>query len=255
VAYLTGDYGRAWEWIDRCLAADPRYPAPLQTAYGLAMETGDWSGAQPYEDRLLDILRSPEQGWAYRMAAARAFAWASYLAGREIHLDLTEEVALRVASDTAVHWMYCEGAAITLARLAIIRGDVAQAQQQYCALQGSPQEPNVQLDLLGTLAAVMGRYTEAEAHFERALAFDRKAGFGPDLARTCWEYGEMLLRRDACGDRARAAAVLDEGWAIARDLGLVTLLGRLEEQRRRLAERGSTASERVRPAAPARSPR
>lgn len=63
---------------------------------------------------------------------------------------------------------------------------------------------------VGALAALLGRLDEAERHFANALALAQRMRALPwdTLLRTAW--AAMLLHRDASGDRARAAALLDE---------------------------------------------
>lgn len=61
---------------------------------------------------------------------------------------------------------------------------------------------------LGGLAAVLGRFDEAEAHFERAAEFSERIGGRFFSARTGCSWGQMLLRRDGPGDRQRASDLL-----------------------------------------------
>ena len=64
-------------------------------------------------------------------------------------------------------------------------------------------------------------------HFEQALAFCRASGFKPELAWTCHDYAAALLDSGARDDRAKAAALLDEGEQIATALDLVLLRKRI----------------------------
>jgi tetratricopeptide (TPR) repeat protein len=57
---------------------------------------------------------------------------------------------------------------------------------------------------LGILAATMARWTDAERHFEDALAGNERIGARPWLARTQGDFARMLSARGEPGDRERA---------------------------------------------------
>jgi class 3 adenylate cyclase len=83
--------------------------------------------------------------------------------------------------------------------------------------------------VLGNLATVMGRFSDAERHFERAIALNE--GFGArgwqPLAQG--DYARMLLIRSGPGDRARALELLDIAMATSQELGLKGWLDRCIE--------------------------
>ena len=74
--------------------------------------------------------------------------------------------------------------------------------------------------LLGRMAHLLGRTADAARYFEAALIFCRDAGYRPELAWTCYDYGAALAERDGKGDRAKAASLLDESLALASGLGM-----------------------------------
>ena len=90
---------------------------------------------------------------------------------------------------------------------------------------------------LGLLAALLGRWEAARAHFEAALALNTAMGARPWLARTQHDYAAMLLTGNgqrATGNGGRAArdleharALLAEALATARDLGMSPLAARI----------------------------
>jgi class 3 adenylate cyclase/DNA-binding CsgD family transcriptional regulator len=86
---------------------------------------------------------------------------------------------------------------------------------------------------LGLLATTMARWDDAQRHFEDALAMNARMGARPWLAHTQHDYAAMLLARGQTADRERAAALLNEALAVARDLGMRALeeriVGRLGE--------------------------
>ncbi|MBI1886651.1 MAG: AAA family ATPase [Chloroflexi bacterium] len=73
---------------------------------------------------------------------------------------------------------------------------------------------------LGLLATTMGRWREAQRHFEDALEMHEKMRSPPWLAHTRYEYARMLLARGEPGDREKAQALLSQALATARELGM-----------------------------------
>ena len=70
--------------------------------------------------------------------------------------------------------------------------------------------------LLSPLWETIGNVDEAATHFEDALAFCRKAGYRPEVARTCCDYSNALLvgagfkPGSTAEEPAKANALLDE---------------------------------------------
>jgi DNA-binding winged helix-turn-helix (wHTH) protein/tetratricopeptide (TPR) repeat protein len=62
--------------------------------------------------------------------------------------------------------------------------------------------------VLGSLAALLERWDEAEAHFARALELSQGLGSPPWAARTRLDFGRALVRRGRPEDRARAQRLL-----------------------------------------------
>jgi DNA-binding CsgD family transcriptional regulator len=73
---------------------------------------------------------------------------------------------------------------------------------------------------LGMLAAVLGRHDAAAAHFEAALALNRRMGADTWVAHTAYEHGRLL-------GGERGAALLAEAAQLARRIGLVALQRRI----------------------------
>ena len=78
------------------------------------------------------------------------------------------------------------------------------------------------------LAALMGRYEEAEDHFEKALEMHRRMQAPPWIAHTRFDLARMLLRRGFLGDVERAEGLLADALDIARDTGMTTLVGQIQ---------------------------
>lgn len=73
---------------------------------------------------------------------------------------------------------------------------------------------------LGVLATLLGRFEDAERHFEEALAMDERMGARPWVGQTLEEHAGMLLRRDDQADRPRAEELLSRAQAIYAELGM-----------------------------------
>ncbi len=78
---------------------------------------------------------------------------------------------------------------------------------------------------LGMLAGALGEWERAAEHFERAIELNRGMGAETWLAHSAYEYGRVLLRSPE-GDRARAAALIDEAAGMAERIGMSSLLAR-----------------------------
>jgi DNA-binding CsgD family transcriptional regulator len=96
--------------------------------------------------------------------------------------------------------------------------------------------------VLGMLAATMERWDVAEAHFERALAFNEASGGHPWLAHTRHEYATMLLERKQAGDAQRAGALLAAALATSRELGMPALEQRVLALQQQASHGGERAS-------------
>jgi ATP/maltotriose-dependent transcriptional regulator MalT len=89
---------------------------------------------------------------------------------------------------------------------------------------------------LGLLASEEGRWADAERHFELGLAMNDRIGAIVAREHTRRDYADMLAKRGAAGDRARAAAFLDTAESHASSLGLIAVGRRIALTRQRLAD-------------------
>jgi predicted ATPase/class 3 adenylate cyclase len=80
--------------------------------------------------------------------------------------------------------------------------------------------------ILGGLAATLERWDDAERHFERAIAENRRSKSWPFLALTEQEYAAMLLSRGDPGDRERAVTLLSSAIDRARAIGATLIVER-----------------------------
>jgi DNA-binding CsgD family transcriptional regulator/tetratricopeptide (TPR) repeat protein len=81
---------------------------------------------------------------------------------------------------------------------------------------------------LGMLAATLKEPERAEAHFEQAMDLNRRMGASTWLAHTAYEYGRLLHGRGA-GSRERAGELLGEAAALAEQIGMEGLLGKIRD--------------------------
>jgi DNA-binding CsgD family transcriptional regulator len=79
---------------------------------------------------------------------------------------------------------------------------------------------------LGMLAATLGEAEQAEQHFERAMAQNKRMGASTWVAHTAYEHARFLLGRGR-GSRERAEALLGEAAGLAERIGMEGLLARI----------------------------
>ena len=80
---------------------------------------------------------------------------------------------------------------------------------------------------LGALSTTLGRWDEAEEHFEDALAMNARMEAWPWLAHTQYQYATMLLERDQSSDSEKARELLKAALLTARELGMRALEERI----------------------------
>jgi hypothetical protein len=89
---------------------------------------------------------------------------------------------------------------------------------------------------LGSLASLLGRHEEAEAHFDAAWALAQRMRALPWQAEIRYHGAEWLRRRAGPADRERALALLDEAETLAREAGMGLVLRWVGECREGLAK-------------------
>jgi DNA-binding winged helix-turn-helix (wHTH) protein/tetratricopeptide (TPR) repeat protein len=85
---------------------------------------------------------------------------------------------------------------------------------------------------LATLAMLLGRSDEAEAHLVRALAIEEVLASPPLIALTLERYGTFLLHRGRTGDRERGSAMIERASEIAERLGMQGVLRSCQQLQR-----------------------
>ncbi|HEY5639578.1 MAG TPA: AAA family ATPase [Dehalococcoidia bacterium] len=72
---------------------------------------------------------------------------------------------------------------------------------------------------LGMVATVLGRWDDAERHFQFSIEMSERGGLRPSLADARMKYGDMLLRRNDHRDREKARELLQQALEAAQEMG------------------------------------
>ena len=228
-----GDWQKARELSDRGLELAPRQPDLLSGRIMLEYQVGDFEQGEVYLDRLMEVMRTIAPGSIGPRLTAMVIPIIDSISGASNRFDIAEAAAEFVLSSQSYTSFAGNPSRFGLALIAIQRGDAAAASEQYAVLKEYRQpEPEFSPDrILGLLAQTMGNQPQAMSHFDDALAFCRKAGFGPELAWTCCDYADALLERGWGDDRAKAITLLDESLALSSELGMRPLMERVLSRR------------------------
>jgi hypothetical protein len=132
---------------------------------------------------------------------------------------LTWHVSLARAAETCCYLNHPHAAELYQLLLPFARRNIVVLMASTCIGSASRH--------LGLLATMLGRWPEAERHFNDALAMHAKLRARPLIARTQHDYARMLVARNAPGDRAQALDLLDTAAATARALGMQSLLDKV----------------------------
>jgi DNA-binding CsgD family transcriptional regulator/tetratricopeptide (TPR) repeat protein len=242
LAQCEGKWADARSHGDRGLELSPKHLPILHHRVLLEYETGDHTAAGRHLQRLIDVDRSSQP---YPLAGVFTAMVLSQIAYVSRDLEGADRAG------TAVRRLLARSNAVTNA---VVTGRIARAllailaaNQDACAAELEFLQPFERImpsqwclatsRVLGLLAHAAGRRPRALEHFERAVAFCRSSGFGPELAWSCHDYAFALLDTDARRDRMKAAALLDESRQIALSLGLQPLASRIDEIRARYQAR------------------
>ena len=93
---------------------------------------------------------------------------------------------------------------------------------------------------LANLATTIGRWQDAERHYQAAVETERRMRAGSWLARTELDYAAMLLLRSDPGDSERARSLLESALAFAQTAGMKEILA--DSERLLASTRGDQAA-------------
>jgi DNA-binding CsgD family transcriptional regulator len=152
------------------------------------------------------------------------------LTGRKDQLDIAESAAKAILESPNALPFEIVAVRNGLAIMSVIMNDAAGAGAQYEALEPlrgtMPKyvfEPSIDR-VLGLLCATMGDLGNAVIHFEEAQAFSRGAGYLPELAWSCYDHANCLLRLGTAEHKPNAGMLLEKAAVIAEDLGMRPLI-------------------------------
>ena len=230
LSFLTGDWEATRQVIDTALEFSPRDAIFVGRRVVLEYQLGEWVAGEAYLERVLEF--SGSLGLRDEAIKACVIPLVGRLTGGDDHFDLARTASEACLSSPSCIPSSADQARVGLALMAVERGDIEAAGEQYAVLKSRSGEVSlwvpVSFDrILGLLSHTMGTLDQAMAHFEDALAFCRKAGYRPEFAWSCCDYADMLLKRDEEGDRRKATALLDESLTISSDLGMRPLIERV----------------------------
>ena len=157
------------------------------------------------------------------------------MSGNKEQFPIAESAASVVLSSPFVIPYFAVAATISLALIAVQRGDAAAAEDHYATLVPAKGVMALYIGtgrLLGLLAHTTGNLDQSIGHFEDALTFCRKAGYRPGLAWACCDYSDMLLERNGENDPTKAVSLPDESLAISSELGMRPLMERVLSPRK-----------------------
>jgi hypothetical protein len=84
---------------------------------------------------------------------------------------------------------------------------------------------------LGLLAEAASRFDVAAGHYESALETSVRMGARPSEARTRFDYARLLARWGGPDERVWAAGLAEEALAVAREIGMESLVSKISAWR------------------------
>lgn len=228
LAQLRGHWDEARAQTDRGLALAPGHLPLLHVRAVLEYETGHDAVGARYVARLIEADRNAQPYPLAGVFTAVALSQIAYIT----HGTTDTAPAIRAARAILTNQSAVRNAAVSArmgrALLAVLSTSIDECETDLEAL-GSvealmpTQHALATSRVLGLLAHATGQTRCACNHFERALKFCRSSGFTPELAWTCHDYAAALLDSGSRADKAKAAALLDEGEQLATTFGMVPL--------------------------------
>jgi DNA-binding CsgD family transcriptional regulator len=189
----------------------------------LEHEVGNEIEGNGYLEQLVESLRLVTPGATYDYASVASYLpVVARITGMVDQLHIAESAAAAVLSAEFATPFVSRYARLGLGVMAVVRGDVEAAREQYASLgKATGTYSLISGDrVLGLLAQTIGDLDQAVTHFEDALTFSRTAGYMPELAWSCHDYAGLLLERNETEDRAKAMDLLNESISTSGELGM-----------------------------------
>lgn len=234
-AHLTGDWEACREHAHRCLALQlgpghtHSHAVTLATLALTEYETGHEDLAEHYLETLGEVTGNREAPFPFYLPK---MAW---ITGNTTRIEATARALEQISTpEQPFEWVTMSRNSAS-ALIAVLRQDREEA-ERYLRVYGKWKGLRIPGNAGGMasdairalLLETLGEPEAAMAAFEEALAFCRRSGYGPELARTCRDYGRALLRRGAPKDAQRAVRALQQGLSLAQNLGMATLVAQIE---------------------------
>jgi DNA-binding CsgD family transcriptional regulator/tetratricopeptide (TPR) repeat protein len=245
-----GDWERARDSSSQSLAVASQDNSLLSERVLLEYQSGDFGQGEVFLERLLRTASQegirPEVQNAY---PAVTIPWVARITREFGPLEIAATLAQSILSSPLSNSLSVLHSRAGLGILAVLRGDTAEAREQYEFLESQQGFMSAAIStdhLLGLLAHVSGDLDNAYKHCEDALAFCRRASLRPELAWVCHDYAEILLagadgHASLPGARAKALSLLNKAVAIACELGMRPLMERVQSLQEKLAVRPGSA--------------
>ncbi len=234
--WLRGNFAEARRFADEALHIGQRAQDPDAVQCFIAQVLGQRSGVTQSSD-----IEIPVQNLADRYTALPV--WRSALALVYTDFGAVDEARREydplAANDFAdlpqnEYWMVTMS---NLAQVSMIIGDFPRVMAAYSLLLPYAERCVVVKPalvclglvsrLLGRLAAMLGRWDEAEAHFVAALQGHKRMRAKPLITLTQEQYATMLLARNQPGDAEQGKRLLEEAFASAQALGMDVVTKRI----------------------------
>lgn len=216
VAYAEGEWRMAKIHFRYCHENPVDHPRQWELHAAWAMLENEVGHRAEARRRLKSVTGDGEERDAERLSMA-AFISASI--GRTTKntrmLDAAERLGRQVLSLGVGNQVEAR-ARVALAFVAVERGDMSSAREQYNALLSYRGvmlngHPPVTDRVLGVLAKTLGRIDDAASHFEDALALCRDRFHG-EQGHVSYEYAVLLFARRGTGDRERAIELMFDAY-------------------------------------------
>ena len=236
LAILKGEWKVAQGFNTRALDESPRDAIAIANGALLNLLVGNVEESNEFIQQVLQVESDFVLGAVFHQSSAAAtILLHARVTGTTELLDVAESAAREILSSPSILTIITSPSRIGLALIAIQRSDAMSAKEQYSSLEsqrGTQERAIICYDrVLGLLTQTMGNLDTADGHFDDALGFCRKAGYVTELAWSLCDYADMLLERDAEGDKAKAMSLLDESLQISSELGMRPLMERVLSRR------------------------
>jgi DNA-binding CsgD family transcriptional regulator len=166
-----------------------------------------------------------EYPWVAALRATLALLYSHLGREQEARREF-ERLAANDFADLHEDWVWLPTLTL-LAEVCASLGDVRRAARLYELMLPYAERnvagatcPGVVAYHLGLLAATIGRWEDAAAHYETALPLNARMGARPALAHTQHAYAMMLLARRVRSDLPRARQLLESALASYDQLGM-----------------------------------